>query len=108
MNKDTRNAINDLLTQVEELLELNFWEIRGDDTDEWQREGNERADNATRIVRRYLYEEEARAEVKKYAGREERAYRAQGKRITNRAEWERNLLAGIMKSYDERQAQGGN
>lgn len=105
MNKHTREAITALLSQVEDLLELNYWET---DSFTEYREEEENARNATRIVRRYLYEEEARAEVRKYANREERAYRAHGKRITNRAEWERNLLAGIMKSYDERQAQDGN
>jgi len=103
MNKDTREAIKALLSQVEDLLELNFWES-GEFPE--NREEEDTARNATRIVARYLYEEEARAEVKKYGNAEERKHRAQGRRITNRAEWERGILASLMEAYDERQ--GGN
>lgn len=98
MNKQTREAVQALLSQVQDLIELDYWYGAGDD--EYQAEEKRTAENATRIVSRYLYEEGARAEVKKYANAEEKKHREQGRTITNRAEWERDILARMMTAYD--------
>lgn len=105
MNKDTRHAIATLLAQVEDLLELDYWQ--GAEFPEYRTEEHN-AREATRKVRRYLYELEARAEVAKYANAEERKAKAQGRRIVNRAQWERGIFESLMKQYDENNAQGGN
>lgn len=102
MNKETREAIQALLSQVEDLLELNYWYGSGDD--QYQAQEEARAKQATRLVARYLYQEEAKVACLKYANEQEREARKEGKRIVNKADYVKRLTASVMDTYDRDKA----
>lgn len=98
MNKETREAIRSLLSQVEDLIELNYWYGSGDDEYQAQEEAN--AKQATRLVARYLYQEEAKIACLKYANEQEREARKEGKRMVNKPAYVKRLTASLMDTYD--------
>lgn len=99
MNKQTREAVQALLSQVEDLLELDYWYGSGDD--EYQAQEEASAKQATRLVRRYLLEVSAKKDALEFVNEKDREARKGGQYISNKPELIRLYVTEVLSDFDK-------